>query len=77
MLLFITHSLNIYSVIEVEEQDDRVTNMRRRRIGGRKLTIGDIDISKGSGDQYCVYIRGMRKGCLTRKSIIAAHTVSI
>ena len=74
MLLFITHSLNIYSVIEVEEQDDKITNMRRRR---RKLTIGDIDISKGFGDQYCIYIRGTRKGYLTRKSIIAAHTVSI
>ena len=72
MLLFIRHSLNIYSVIEVEEHDDKVTNMQRR-----KLTIGDIDISEGSGDRYCVYIRGTRKGCLTRKSITAAHTVSI
>ena len=52
MLLFITHSLNIYSVIEVEEQDVKVTNMFK----WHKLKIGDIDISKGSGDQLLLYI---------------------
>ena len=71
MLLFIIHSLNIYSVIEVEEQDVKVTNMFK----WHKLKIGDIDISKGSGDQYyCIYIRGRRRACLIRKSIIAACT---
>ena len=55
MLSFITHSLNIYSVLDVEEQNDKVTNMQRGRPRWLKNTIiRKFRVRRQQGNQICV-----------------------
>lgn len=60
MLSFITHSLNTYSVLDVEEQNDKVTNMQRGRPRWLKINIiRKFRVRRRQGNQICVERRSL------------------